>query len=87
MAWKSCQSGLEIQDIMAWKSWQIWHRNLSQFYLEIWANVAWKFQANLAWNPGQYGLESLDHNGLESPGQSGLEIQANITWKIRANMP
>ena len=24
-----------------------------------WANMSWKFMANLAWNPGQYGLECL----------------------------
>ena len=31
----------------------------------------------MAWNPGQYGLESPGQYGLESLGQSGLEIQAN----------
>ena len=47
---------------MAWKSGQMWPRNLSQLNLKMWPESS-----------GQYGLESPGQNGLESPGQNGLE--------------
>ena len=58
MAKKSCQSGLEIKDNLAWKSGSMWPRNMSQFDLAIRANLVWNAQANLTRNLGQYGLES-----------------------------
>ena len=61
-------------------------RNLGKCGLEIWSNVVWKVLANLAWNPGKYGLECLGQYGLESPGQSGLESLGQYGLKNGVNL-
>lgn len=87
LAQKRCQCGLEIQANIAWKSRQIWPRNLSQFYLEICGNLVWEVLANLTWNLGQYGMESLSQYGPECLCQSGLKTRANMALKIRVIRP
>ena len=53
-------------------------RNLSQFNLEICANLVWKVLANLTWNLGQYGLKCPVQSGLENRAKMALKIQANL---------